>query len=74
MSTGTVLWTRQIMSNVNCTVNVVFGLNPGDAEKVVIPEITIRDFQSALSHSRPTVSKEDLKVYEDFTDEFGQEG
>lgn len=40
----------------------------------MIPEITIRDFERALEHSRPTVSKEDLKVYEEFTEEFGQEG
>lgn len=61
-------------NKVSCTVKILFGINPGNAENVIVPEITIRDFQNALSHSRPTVSKEDLKVYEDFTEEFGQEG
>ena len=61
--------------SIDFMMKVVFGHNsPGDAEKVVVPEITRRDFEHALTHSRPTVSKDDLKVYEDFTEEFGQEG
>lgn len=34
----------------------------------------MRDFEKVLLRARPTVSQKDLKVFEDFTAEFGEEG
>jgi len=38
------------------------------------PRISMRDFEKVLLRARPTVSVKDLKVFEDFTKEFGEEG
>ena len=38
------------------------------------PRISMRDFEKVLLRARPTVSSKDLKVFEDFTKEFGEEG
>ena len=38
------------------------------------PVITMRDFEKVLLRARPTVSSKDLKVFEEFTQEFGEEG
>lgn len=46
----------------------------GLAEKVATPKISMRDFEKALTRARPTVSKKDLEVQENFTKEFGEEG
>ncbi|WZN65423.1 AAA-ATPase [Chloropicon roscoffensis] len=46
----------------------------GLAEQVVIPPISKSDFDIVLLRARPTVSHDDLKVFENFTEEFGEEG
>ncbi|QDZ24052.1 AAA-ATPase [Chloropicon primus] len=46
----------------------------GLAEQVVIPPICKSDFDVVLLRARPTVSSDDLKVFENFTEEFGEEG
>lgn len=38
------------------------------------PVITMRDFEKVLLRARPTVGQKDLKVFEEFTKEFGEEG
>ena len=43
----------------------------GKAELVQPPAISMRDFEKVLLRARPTVSQDDLKVYEDFTANFG---
>jgi len=45
---------------------------PGD--KLVEPQVTRHDFEKALSNARPSVNADDLKRFEDFTNDFGQEG
>lgn len=44
------------------------------ADKVLVPSITRADFQASLHRARPTVSPDDLALYEKFTSEFGEEG
>ncbi|CAL5223306.1 g5797 [Coccomyxa viridis] len=46
----------------------------GLAPQVQPPRISMRDFEKVLLRARPTVSGKDLKVFEDFTKEFGEEG
>lgn len=46
----------------------------GLAARVATPQVTMRDFEKALTRARPTVSKKDLEVQESFTREFGEEG
>ncbi|BDA48118.1 Vacuolar protein sorting-associated protein 4B [Coccomyxa sp. Obi] len=46
----------------------------GLAAQVRPPLISMRDFEKVLLRARPTVSQKDLKVFEDFTKEFGEEG
>ena len=46
----------------------------GLADRVATPEVSMRDFDKALTRARPTVSKKDLEVQERFTAEFGEEG
>ncbi|EIE27234.1 AAA-ATPase of VPS4/SKD1 family [Coccomyxa subellipsoidea C-169] len=46
----------------------------GLAPQVHPPLISMRDFEKVLLRARPTVSQKDLKVFEDFTTEFGEEG
>jgi len=38
------------------------------------PMIAMRDFEKVLLRARPTVSTKDLKVFVDFTTEFGEVG
>ena len=38
------------------------------------PRISMRDFEKVLLRARPTVSGKDLKEFEQFTAEFGEEG
>ena len=45
-----------------------------DGDKLKEPHLTIADFLKALQNNRPTVNAEDLKQFEDFTNDFGQEG
>lgn len=45
---------------------------PGD--KLLEPPVTISDFLRSLQNTRPTVNADDLKQFEDFTRDFGQEG
>lgn len=44
------------------------------ADKVLVPSITRADFEASLHRARPTVSSDDLELYEKFTSEFGEEG
>ena len=43
-------------------------------EKLKAPDVTIEDFQKVLKHSFSSVSNEELKEYDDWTSQFGQEG
>lgn len=45
-----------------------------DGEKLIEPRVTYQDFEKALSRARPSVNAADLKQFEDFTNDFGQEG
>lgn len=45
---------------------------PGD--KLLEPSVTLSDFLKSLQNTRPTVNNDDLKRFEDFTADFGQEG
>lgn len=45
---------------------------PGD--KLLEPRVTLSDFLKSLQNTRPTVNADDLKRFEDFTADFGQEG
>ena len=45
-----------------------------DGDKLKEPQLTIADFLKALQNNRPTVNSGDLKRFEDFTNDFGQEG
>ena len=45
---------------------------PGD--KLLEPRVTVGDFVKSLQNTRPTVNADDLKRFEDFTRDFGQEG
>ena len=45
---------------------------PGD--KLLEPKVTLEDFIKSLHNTRPTVNSDDLKRFEDFTADFGQEG
>lgn len=44
------------------------------ADKVVVPIITMRDFDKTLLRARPTVAVSDIEVFTKFTKEFGEEG
>ena len=43
-------------------------------QKVLPPQISMKDFEKGLSRAKPTVGIKDLGVFEDFTREFGEEG
>ena len=45
---------------------------PGD--KLLEPKVTLSDFLKSIQNNRPTVNAADLKQFEDFTADFGQEG
>lgn len=45
-----------------------------DGEKLLEPPVTKRDFEEALASTRPTVNAADLRQYEEWTRDFGQEG
>ena len=44
------------------------------AAQVHPPNINMRDFEKVLLRARPTVSQGDLKIFEKFTSEFGEDG
>lgn len=46
----------------------------GKASQVHPPDICFRDFEKVMLRARPTVSKDDLGVYEKYKNEFGEEG
>lgn len=46
----------------------------GMAVQVHPPNINMRDFEKVLLRARPTVSHGDLKIFEKFTSEFGEDG
>jgi len=43
-------------------------------DELLDPEVTMNHFLKVIRNARPTVSKNDLQRYTDFTAEFGQEG
>lgn len=43
-------------------------------DKVVPPLISMGDFRKVLTRAKKTVGKDDLAVFERFTEEFGEEG
>ena len=43
-------------------------------EKLKVPDVTVSDFEKALEHSHSSVSPEELRRFEDWTKQFGQEG
>ena len=43
-------------------------------ESLVAPVVTFEDFILSLQKMKPTVSKDDLKRQDEFTQEFGTEG
>ena len=45
---------------------------PGD--KLLEPRVSVSDFMRSLENTRPTVNSDDLKKFEEFTRDFGQEG
>ena len=45
---------------------------PGD--KLLEPKVTVSDFLKSLQNTRPTVNSDDLRRFEEFTADFGQEG
>ncbi|RFU30858.1 hypothetical protein B7463_g5503, partial [Scytalidium lignicola] len=45
-----------------------------DSEKLLEPPLQLKDFIKAVKSARPTVSQEDIKKSEDWTNEFGSEG
>ncbi len=45
-----------------------------DSDKLLEPPLTLKDFVRAVKGARPTVSQEDIKRSEDWTNEFGSEG
>lgn len=45
-----------------------------DADKLLEPALTLKDFIKAVKNSRPTVSGEDLTRNAEWTQEFGSEG
>lgn len=55
-------------------MNLQYFADNGLADKVVPPAISMKDFEKVLARAKPTVGKDDLKVFEKFTDEFGEDG
>jgi len=45
-----------------------------DSEKLLEPPLLLKDFIKAIKGARPTVSQEDIKRSEEWTNEFGSEG
>eukprot|EP01016_Furgasonia_blochmanni_P046790 TRINITY_DN6795_c0_g1_i2.p1 TRINITY_DN6795_c0_g1~~TRINITY_DN6795_c0_g1_i2.p1 ORF type:complete len:446 (+),score=98.00 TRINITY_DN6795_c0_g1_i2:146-1483(+) len=43
-------------------------------DELHLPDLSMKDFVSALCRSKPSVSKDQLGSYEEFTQNFGQEG
>lgn len=44
------------------------------SEKLLVPDVSVRDFEKALKHSCTSVSPEELEQFIDWTKKFGQEG
>lgn len=45
-----------------------------DSDKLLEPALVLKDFVRAINGARPTVSQEDIKRSEEWTNEFGSEG
>jgi len=45
-----------------------------DPQKLVVPIVDKKHFQSAIEHVKPTVNNSELLIYEKFTEMFGQSG
>jgi vacuolar protein-sorting-associated protein 4 len=45
-----------------------------ESDQLLEPPLQLKDFVKAVKGSRPTVSQEDIKRSEDWTNEFGSEG
>jgi len=44
------------------------------SDKLLEPQVTVKDFLLAVKTARPSVSKDDLVKQEKFTEDYGQEG
>ena len=44
------------------------------SHSLIVPPVTTKDMKAALKKAKPTVNKADLRAYENFTKEFGDEG
>nr|ANM86141.1 vacuolar protein sorting-associated protein 4 [Stygiella incarcerata] len=69
--TGTLLWTP---CTPGATGAVEMGLMDVKEGELYPPKVGRLDFERALASARPSVGADDLKEYEKFTEEFGQEG
>jgi len=49
-------------------------LNEIQGDKLLPPNVSYKDFEKSLKSSKSTVSKDDLKQYEKYTEDFGEEG
>ena len=65
-------WTCQCLCLIVCCRDR--SDSPPACMQVQPPKISMRDFEKVLLRARPTVSNKDLKVFEEFTQEFGEEG
>jgi len=45
-----------------------------DPDELIEPHVTRDDFTLALHNIRPTVNKDDLEKYDEWTQNFGMEG
>lgn len=44
------------------------------SEKLLPHKVSYKDFEKSIKNSKSSVSKNDLKQYEKYTEEFGEEG
>jgi len=49
-------------------------LNDVSGDKLLPPIVSYKDFEKSIKSSKSSVSKNDLKQYEKYTEEFGEEG
>jgi vacuolar protein-sorting-associated protein 4 len=63
-------------AKVECTRCGAIRMNLWDVppDKLKAPEVEVKDFEKVLGHSFTSVSAEELKRFEDWTKQFGQDG
>ena len=61
------------VTNQSCGA-VRAGLYDIEPEKLLVPDITLQDFEKAAKRTRPSVAPEELQRFTDWTAEFGMEG